>query len=464
MPLLPWKKHKVTPLPQIAANHQLPPKSTSSLVVQNVFQPSLVKNRTHFRIHKSKKPVYPENSHPARQPPPSALSPASPPPGRLSSSDFSVQGLSLTSSVIRKDDVFGGDGVAGSGREVNRVDECESGPGSKSVLGAVFFVFVVVVVVLITSVKEVTVGIVVLALLLVFIENAGKRVVSFFRPLCSSFGMIIECLKERVSKFVLFEKVMLKINENWEGSESLIVRGECSSSNISLSFEEIEVVENKSDICCGETCFFGGPKLENEEKKMQVEDDSNVIEDACEICYQCKTKDRRSVKLKSKMVKKLVLKKLRGSKKDKKGKKNEERKDEATGEGYYSTCNKEDKSMKFEIEEEQGGVVFEQEYIREEEFDDDGITCTLGSLLAWEEEEEEEEEVVVDMISEEKKRIDRVENSGYTTFFVIALVGLVSGRLPAMMLVVTWCFILKMVRTQGKSLNMPVIRCSVPNS
>lgn len=66
-------------------------------------------------------------------------------------------------------------------------------------------------------------------------------------------------------------------------------------------------------------------------------------------------------------------------------------------------------------------------------------------------------------VNSEEKRTERVGNSGYLVLFVIALVGLVVGRLPALILAMTWCFILKIVTIRGRSKAF-LIKCSVPNS
>lgn len=458
MPFIPWKKNKVTPISQILADLQSP-KHASSLVVQTGFPTSVIdlfaKNRTRFRKPNSKKPVHREIS----DPPPPPISPAPPPPPKLpetsSSSGFAVvssEDPSLTPSVIANDNVHGDDGGSGSGRETIRVGECGGGSGSKTVLASVLKMFVVAVV-LITSVKQLTVGITFSAFLLLFLEYTGKRVVSCLRPCSDANVGIIKCLAEKFCSWVWFQKLC-------EGSESLIVEGEnnivmselvvgAECSSVSLSFEEIEVVEKKSEVvgvCCEETLCC-----------PEMQEDSNVkVVDSCEIS-QCKTKDsRNSVKLKSKMVKKLVPKKLRGSKKDKREKKSKERKDETNSE--------EDKSLNFEIEEEREGVqkvevengIRSQLLLKNElEEVDHGITCSQDSSLAR----------MADVaLTSEEKRIDRVGNSGYTILFVIALAGLVVGRFPAMILTMAWCFMLKIVTTGERSESVPLIQCSVTKS
>lgn len=348
---------------------------------------------------------------------------------------------SLTPLVIANYKGHGDDGVSVSGREVIRVGEYGGGSGSKTVLAAILKMFVVVVV-LITSI-----GITISAFWFLYLENAGKRVVSCLRPCSDANVGMIRCLAEKICSCVWFQKLC-------EGSESLIVEGEnnivmseldvgaeCSSD--SLSFEEIEVVEKKSEVvgvCFEETC---------------MQEDSNVkVVDSCEISL-CKIKDSSSsVKLKSKMVKKLVPKKLRGSKKDKREKKSKEGKDETNSEV--------DKSINFEIEGEREGVqkvevengIRSQPLLKNElEEVDDGITCSRDSSLARVEE--------VAMISDEK-RIDRVGNSGHTILFVIALAGLVVGRFPAIILTTAWCFMLKIVTTPERSES--VLQCSVQKS
>ena len=394
---------------------------------------------------------------PPRSPRP-ALSLAPPPvPETSTSSDFKVvradEAPSLTPLVIGS---AGGedDGVAGSGPNVNRVGECGCGSGSKSVLAA-FLKVLFVVVVLITSVMKLTVGITVSAFALLFVEYTGKR----FEPLTKT-----------VSNCVWFQKLRLKTKKDCGGSDSelAVVVGEnivvselaggagCSSN--SSTFDEIEVVETKSEVgaYCEETCFVDWV---NRDKKLgcpeALEEGSNgKVVDSCEIS-QYESKGSRSFRFKSKMVKKFVPKKLRTSMKERKEKKSKE------SEAEFPISGREDIVTSFEIVEEHGDVG------RDEKENGNGspllpkikLDCITGDevdhgIKCFEESSLERVEEVAVIISEDN-RIDRVGNSGCIILFVIALAGLVVGRLPALILTMTWFFMLKIVTTQGKSQNVP---------
>lgn len=318
----------------------------------------------------------------------------------------------------------------GGAAEVSgRVGETGIVSGSNMVVGV--FVKLLVVLVLIASVKSFTVGITVSAFALVFLEYAGKRVVSHrFGPV-SNANVAMEYLSKRVSSCVWFHK-LLQTKSNCEVSSVQLGSG-------SVSIDEIEVIEIKSEvgICCEESSFVDGHELDWDDSSIGI---SKVVE-PCGIS-ECKIRGSRSGRFKAKMVKKLVPKKFRCSKREKK-----------EVEAESSSEVSEDKSHSFEIEEEEennrvGEVVV-----------DYGITCSQESLLA-------KEEVAVTVMSDEKRRIDRVGNSGYMVLLVIALAGLVVGRFQALILTMTWCFILKIVKTlcRSQNQNLPLIECSVPNS
>ncbi|KAL5054660.1 hypothetical protein RYX36_035342 [Vicia faba] len=180
-----------------------------------------------------------------------------------------------------------------------------------------------------------------------------------------------------------------------------------AESCVTDSFEEIEVVgvcSSKDDVL-QLNCVKG-------DKKLDCSDSNEKVVDSCHVSV----KVSRSVKLKSKL-KKFLSKKLQ-------------------------SCGKEAK--------EKRGKEVEKDCEIKEEVDSGSKSPLLHNVKL--------ENMMVN--SEEKKRTERVGNSGYLVLFVIALVGLVVGRLPALILTMTWCFIMKIVTVRGRS----KIKCSVPNS
>jgi hypothetical protein len=66
-------------------------------------------------------------------------------------------------------------------------------------------------------------------------------------------------------------------------------------------------------------------------------------------------------------------------------------------------------------------------------------------------------------VTSEVKTVDSVGNSDYMILFGIALVGLVMGRFPALILTMTWCLMVKIAAVRGRS-KKPLIKSCVPNS
>lgn len=424
---LPWTKNRVTRISEIAADLKSP-KRCGSLVLETGFPTSLidlfVKNRSHFRKPKPKsnKPVHRETGFPTFDPPPETPSSS----GCAGSGRDEAPSLTqLVTATLR-----GNDGVAGSGHGVRS----GGGSGSKTVLIA--FLGMLGVVVLIASLEKVTVGITVSAFALLFFEhlcsNANGEMNEFFTR-----GVWSCCF--------WFQKLQLGMKKDCEGPEPKIVEGDTDNVVLSdlvvgvESFEEIEVVETGSEVgvCSEETCCVGG---DNKCGFYEMQEDSNG-----KVVDSRETKGSRSVKFKSKM-KKLLPKKFRGSRKEGK----------ASSEG--SGTDKKDKSPSFEIEEEQ----------KEEMVMDSGSRSPLLLKIKLEciKENEVDHAVTVSQdvtMNSEDRRINRVGNSGYMILFVIVLVGLVVGRFPALILTMTWCFMLKIVTSRGRSL-APLIKCSVPKS
>ncbi|KAJ1420881.1 hypothetical protein SESBI_14028 [Sesbania bispinosa] len=433
----PWKKNRVTRISQIVADLQSP-KRGGSLVVETGFPTSLidlfVKNRSRFKKPRFKKPVRSDIPDPPPPPPSPATTPPTMPEPLLPS--LPPEEPPTPSQPIEEEST---ERVAVPGR----VGECSSGSGMTMVV-----VKLLVVVVLVLSVKRLTIGITVSAFALLLLEYAGKRFVSCLKP-CSNASVAIESL---------FQKLLLLLKANEESEPATVQSGGVESRSNSLEIDEIEVLEARSDIgICSELNSLRGDMRCGFPQLVEDDDSSKgkVVEPwPCEVS-ESKFRGSRSGRFKSKMVKKLVPKKFRASKKEKKSKQNE-----AESSSEVSSGVGEDKLPCFEIEEEIEKLGKEEEdrrnrlsmskleCIRDDEVDC-GITC---SQVAG--------EVVI--VSNEEKRVDRVGNSGYTILVVITLAGLVLGRFPALILTMAWCFLLKIAKALWSSQNMPLIRCSVP--
>ncbi|KAE9594849.1 hypothetical protein Lal_00013201 [Lupinus albus] len=394
----PWKKNKVTRFSQIVADLQSPKRGVS-LVVETGFPTSLidlfVKNRTRFKKSKSNKPVQPHphpqytDSPPPPPPPPPPPSPATTPPHRLNQT-----------VVVNGDEA----GISG------KVGECETGSGLN--IGVVVLVKIFVVLVLIASVKRLTVAITVSAFALVFLEYAGKRVVSPFS------NAKMESLSKRVSVSVSacvcwFQKLLqLKV---WKGNSEV--------QSVKLgSVDEIEVVESNSEVgnFCEESFF-----VDENESPMKVMESCGISE--------CKS---RSGRFKSKMVKKLLGKKFLRSKKEKEVEKRTKEVLEVESISEVSSVPDEHKLDSFEIEEEE---------VEEEE-----SSLLIGTKL--------------ECVSDYNDEVNYTITYSQKSLLIIALVGLVMGRLQALVLTITWCVILKFVKTVWRSQNVPLMKCSVPKS
>ncbi|WVY94899.1 hypothetical protein V8G54_033987 [Vigna mungo] len=374
----PWKKNRVPRISQIVADLQSP-KRGGSLVVETGFPTSLidlfVKNRSRFRKHRTKKPLPPEVPDPPPPPPSPANSPPQPDP-RLPNPRTEQNVVASVS---------------------DQVAECS--------LNVILVVKILMVLIVVASVKRLTVGITVSTFALLLLEYAGRRVVS---------GSVVESW---------FRKVRVLKKERVRGSGLT----DLSQLTFSESFliDEIEVVSDVG-ICCQMRSVSGDVASEI------VEDCSSDVLEVSEY----KIKGSRSGRFGSRMVKKLVPKKFRVPRKEKKDKGNKEIEYESGSE--VSSAVEDDKLPMLEIEEEDKNENTGQAEV------DCGITCSYNG-----------------------KRVARVGNSGSFTVMVlvmIVLVGLLLGRFPALMLSISWCCTMKIVRTLRRSLRVSLKKCSVSNS
>lgn len=176
-----------------------------------------------------------------------------------------------------------------------------------------------------------------------------------------------------------------------------------AESSVTDSFEEIKVV----GVCSEETSSYDDVFQLNCSEIKEDRSNEKVV-DSCHVSI----KVSRSVKLKTKL-KKLLSKKLQSSGKEVK---------EKRGKESWSYSVEKDCEIKEEVESGSKSPLLHN--------------VKLENMM---------------VNSEAKKRTERIGNSGYLVLFVIALVGLVVGRLPALVLTMTWCFVLKIVTIRGRS-------------
>ncbi|KAI4297124.1 hypothetical protein L6164_037028 [Bauhinia variegata] len=455
----PWKKNRVPRISQIVADLQSP-KHGGSLVVETGFPTSLidlfVKNKGRFRKPKNKKRVQVGISNPVTEAPAAPAPPPTPEASSLGDGTVRVEGPILKRRVGEDADVDHGVSVSVQDCDLGRESDC--GSDSNTVLAAVLKIFVVVV---FSLCMKLTASVTLSAFVLLFIEFVGKRVFCCLKP-CSDANRNFKSLAKRVRHLLLFKQ--RKGSYSAEASAPPIVDEEHLVHGVELGYsptctQEIEIVESKSDnekeipIPCEES--------HRAELDFNSSEHSKIAEKECD---ECKGKHKRSSKLKSKFVKKLVPKKLRKSNTEKKSKQRE-------GESSFSSTAEESvKSRRSEIEvqqndnerevQENGNRSFswlprQLECMQDDEVDN-GIACSNQSPL-----QKRDDHVAV---SNAEKRVDRVEDSGYIILLLIALAGLVVGRFPAMLLTMAWIFLLKIVKSGGISLKLPLVRCSVPIS
>ncbi|KAI4299732.1 hypothetical protein L6164_033163 [Bauhinia variegata] len=460
----PWKKNRVKSISQIITG--LPsPKHGGSLVVETGFPTSLVdlfvKNKVRFRKPKTKKRFQVEVSDPLWETQAAGLTPR--PPSPLETSNLSDRTLFAEGPVLRRrvgQDVDWDEEVAVSGQGCDPVRESDGGSDSNMVIAAVSKMSVVVVLTL--SMNKLAVGITMSALVLLFLEFIGKWAFCWLKP-CPNANKNLKSLAQSVSNSIWVQNLMAfkqgkssdsesSVSPSVDEEEHLVLRVESSYSPTSI--EEIETErENEKGIPIPREEIQPAEldPIREEQIKLTI---MEILEKECD--YRRGNDDyKRSGKLKSKLVKKLVPKKLRRSNREKKIKLREEESSLSNSE-ISSTTEESVSSRRSEIEEEHENgngppVLLLRKRLKcvEDDESDNGISCSSESPLL-----------------KGEKRVHRVgnSNSGYVVLFLIVLGGLVVGRFLALLLTVAWIFMLKIVKNGGMSVNLPLVRSSVPIS
>ncbi|KAM5587383.1 hypothetical protein ABKV19_006025 [Rosa sericea] len=465
---LPWKKTRVGRISQMVADLQSP-KKRGSLVVQTGFPASLidlfVKNRDRLR-KRSKKNKKKKNSE--KREDFDAVDRVSDPIVSCSekgSGDLSI--LVVPSSgeienfIAGKDDngvsedtdsrISGETDAESSGIVVE-----ESGRGScgdlTSVFVAVAKVFAVVVLALCTT--KFAVGITLSAFLLLFLECVGKHFSCLAKP-CSNAKSALQYMAKRIGYAILVLRSDVIVKEKSDGVVFELVEPGVESDS---SIEEIEVVELKSsgsvriDEGIGQKSLIEYLTMDDE-KSEKIETGDHTDDLSVSVCKKSKSKGRKRCvsNMGAKLIKRFVPKKLR--KKSKKNQSGAEPEPKPSSE----VC--------VDIVEE--GLV-EQEgqregFSAEEEESENSSMVSVNSVNKC---EKQEVDGIVTSLIVGKKGTESKGNFGYLILFLIALAGLVGGRVLALMLIITWCFMLKVIRSWSRSgdIPLPMKRCSFPIS
>ncbi|KAJ0239379.1 Ethylene-regulated transcript 2 [Hirschfeldia incana] len=409
---LPWKKSKSGRISKFVTDLQQSPKHGGSLVVETGFPTSLIhlffKNRDRLKKSSSKR-----NSNRAQAPTAPSLSlptprqrvPSLPPPHSLPPQKHDPASVTedhhLPASKI-EDVSVGGDGGLTSDE-----GNCDGGGGGCCVL-MVVAIKVFVVAVLALSTKKLAVGITISAFALLFLEFAVPRVLTLLN-FCPNAQVRLDSL------------IRKHIGKNLESSSPPPPSSERTRNNV--SFEIIETFQEPRDCIEEET-----PEPSEKKEPVEAEEEREVLTIRDVVFTKEKSK---SAKLKSKIVKKIVPKKLRSYKKKKKLKKMKE-KEEAEG-------------VEIEIfEEGEESSTTEASSLYSEDVTESEISerYEIGSnpplLESCEEEEEEEERAKGDLTKA-------------MVMMVIALAGLLGGKVLAIVLTVSSCLFLRLVCSKSQN-------------
>lgn len=426
---LPWKKSKSGRMSRFVSDFQQSPKHGGSLVVETGFPTSLidlfVKNRDRLKKTSSKRKTQqagPNHSHPTRRrvssPPPS-------PPPSLSLQRRRLLPQKLDQASVTDDlaagkiqESFVGVGVGGGGltaedrNDGDGEDGVVRGGGGGCVLMVVAFkVFVVAVLAL--STKRLAVGITLSAFSLLFLELAVARVFTLLN-LCPDAQVRLDSLMGKL----IGKRRKETLEEEKSSSPTHERRNKVTFEIIEEPrdySEEIHVLQSNVDDSSSSTLEKAKPVVVAGEREVQT------IRDVV-----FKKEKSKSSKLKSKIVKKIVPKKLRSYKKKKKMK-IKEKEDEEEDVEVIEIIGEEEESVT------EVSSLFSDERIGSEISERDEIGSIPPLFESCEEIEEEEEEG------------SKGDLTKAMVLIVIVLTGLLYGKLLAIGLTLSSCLILRLV-------------------
>ncbi|XP_031130617.1 uncharacterized protein LOC116032267 [Ipomoea triloba] len=463
MPLrFPWKKKKTgTRISQMVKDQFHRRKNAASpLVVETGFPTSIVDLIVNHR-DRFKKPSSPSLRSKKNNPPPPAppliddldfVSPPQSPPPPPSTSLTSPALLILPPGIavpITGEQESDAPSHRGESQPQDIVIQGEDGICNtvkpNRVLVVVLMIFLMVVLALGT--KKFALGITVSAFLLFFLEYLGKHVPGFFTPYSKA--------KERLRPIVMgawsfVSSKMARLEEEEEEEDCLFKAplvesvsppvcsfGESdgkSSVIQEIEMEELEEVQYRNEKSCEKSFFDRKLKCEGD-LEVRMEKETEVRSEFSEF----KIGESHKAKIKSKM-KLIVPKKFRSLRKKPKDLETELT---LTGDSNFS-------------------VLEEKEYHQELEFEHEsklnGIVNARDACEAISSSVELIDGVVETMVVAKDNSIEKEENSGYMVLFLIALLGLVGGRVFALLFILAWCFLSRSREAIRRCLKVPTVR------
>ncbi|XP_009792727.1 uncharacterized protein LOC107816147 [Nicotiana tabacum] len=420
MPLFPWKKvKKGASLSQMVKEHVMNSQrgaGSSPLMVETGFPTSLVdlvvKNRSRFK-KKTKKPLSLCSPIPSPSPPP----PPSP--------------ITITSSVEGLID----DTVSPLIPEVEKKSDLLS--MNQGLVVGVLKMFMVVVLVL--GMNNLVLGITVSAFLLFFLEYLGKSLYGFFSPVQRRVGLVIQGIfRAKVAELEVDEDCVFKA-PLWDHE---------LSKDAGSEFQEIEVLEEPYEeesqcICDGKLKCEG------------VDVEGVVMEKGEEFrCDLSESKEKKShrAKMKSKM-KKLVPKKFR----KKKGSASESHHmilNEGRNEIVGSNCEQKMKSDVSSVASRIDHKTDIVEVVGSTGESSNGLSdASVGGSFKG---------IDKATIVGEDGFTEIEHNSMYIVLLLVVLVGLIGGRVLALVVTLTCCLMSRRGEGIRRYAKLPVIIRSIP--
>lgn len=448
----PWKKPKGSRISQFVADHINSSKHGGSLVVQTGFPTSLVdlfhKNRD--RLKKPSKKKRSAGPDPVIPPPVAPSSPSNqislvnytdPDSELVSSEEYSTKlaNPEECSTKLANSEECSTKSLNPEKCSMNRTgDSLVSGKDSvdkviedgNKVFVVVLKILVMVVLALVT--KRLVLGVSMSAFSLFFLEYVGKYLNGLLKPVSKSQKML-KMLVQRV--LCIFRDKRDKLDGEGIDSDCF---GSGKGQNLNVVSAEMQIVQDESnldppveeiiDVDCSKILEF--EEVNSKEGVLEIEEDckSEVLE--------IKQKGSRRAKMRSKMSK-LVPKKLCKSRKKGSGSKSE-----------VPDLMKEDKHEDRAYERDV------KQFECSEELCDSGMeNISVTSSDPCELLQSEPEANVV--VAKAGRQTDGI--LGYWVLCLIVLSGLVGGRILAIVLTLSWCW---MMRIQRRCIKLPMLRSS----
>nr|XP_016494591.1 PREDICTED: uncharacterized protein LOC107813800 [Nicotiana tabacum] len=420
MPLFPWKKvKKGASISQMVKKHVMNSQrgaGSSPLMVETGFPTSLVdlvvKNRSRFK-KKTKKSLSFYSPVP---------SPSSPPP---------PSPITITSSVEGLID----DTVCPSIPEVEGEKKPNLVRMNQGLVVGVLKMFMVVVLVL--GMNNLVLGITVSAFLLFFLEYLGESLYGFFSPVQRRVGLVIQGI---------FRAKVVESEEDEDCVFKAPLRDHELSKDAGSRFQEIEVVEEpyeeESQCICDGKLKCGG--LDVEGVLMEKGEEFR-----CDLSESKEKKSHRA-KMKSKM-KKLVPKTFR----KKKGSALESHHmilNEGSNEIVGSNC---ERKMKSDVSSVASRIVHKTDIV-------EVVSSTGESSNGLSDARVEGSFIDKATIVGEDGLTEIEHNSMYIALLLVVLVGLIGGRVLALVVTLTCCLMSRRGEGIRRYTKLPVIFRSIP--